>query len=62
MKDLNLKPYKPRLLQALNKDDFDRQLKFCTWILDSTQDDQILWTDETTFKTNGRVNKHNYVY
>ncbi|CAF2078770.1 unnamed protein product [Rotaria magnacalcarata] len=29
MKDLNLKPYKPRLLQALNEDDPDRRLEFC---------------------------------
>ncbi|CAF1432786.1 unnamed protein product [Rotaria sordida] len=42
MKGLNLKPYKPRLLQALNKDDPDRRLEFCEWILDSTQDDQTL--------------------
>ena len=39
MKDLNLKPYKPRFLQALNKDDPDRRLEFCEWILNSTQDD-----------------------
>ncbi|CAF3817476.1 unnamed protein product [Rotaria sp. Silwood1] len=31
MKVLNLKPYKPRLLQALNEDDPDRRLKFCEW-------------------------------
>ncbi|CAF4499633.1 unnamed protein product [Rotaria sp. Silwood2] len=67
MKDLNLKPYKSRLLQALNEDDPDRRLEFCEWILDSTQDDQtlldqILWTHEATFKTNGRVNRHNCVY
>ncbi|CAF3931381.1 unnamed protein product [Rotaria sp. Silwood1] len=67
MKDLNLRAYKPRLLQALNEDDPDRRVEFCEWILDSTQDDQtlldqILWTDETTFKTNGHVNRHNCVY
>jgi hypothetical protein len=28
MKDLNLKPYKPRLLQALNEDDPDRRLEW----------------------------------
>ena len=62
MKDLNLKSYKPRLLQALNKDDPDRRLEFCEWIFDSTQGDQILWTDEDTFQTNDRINKHNCVY
>ena len=62
LKDLDLKPYKPRLLQALNEDDLDRRLEFSQWILDSIQDDQILWTDEATFKTNTRVNRHNCVY
>ena len=70
MKDLGLKPYKPKLLlQAFNEDDPDRRLEFCEWILDSTEKDQktlldrILWTDEATFQTtNGRVNRHNCVY
>ena len=67
MHDLHLKLYKPRLLQALNDDDPDRRVEFCEWILDSIQDDptlldRILWTDEATFQTNGRVNKHNCVY
>ncbi|CAF4941144.1 unnamed protein product [Rotaria sp. Silwood1] len=67
MQDLNLKPYKPRLLQALNEDDPDRRLEFCEWILNSTQEDptlldRILWTDEATFQINGCVNRHNCVY
>jgi uncharacterized protein YpiB (UPF0302 family) len=67
MKDLNLKPYKPRFLQALNENDHDRRLEFCEWILDPIQDDptllyQILWTGEAEFQTNGRVNRHNCVY
>ena len=67
MRDLNLKPYTPRLLQALHEDDPDRRLEFCEWMLDSTEDDsirldRILRTDEATFQTNGRVNRHNCVY
>jgi transposase len=67
MKDLNLKPYKPKLLQALNEDDPDRRMQFCEWILDTIEEDltlldRILWTDEATFQTNGRVNRHNCVY
>jgi hypothetical protein len=50
------------LLQALNEDDPDRQLEFCERILDSTLLDQILWTDDATFQTNRRVNRHNCVY
>ncbi|CAF4230737.1 unnamed protein product, partial [Rotaria sordida] len=67
MKELNLKPYKPRLLQALNEDDPDRRLEFSQWVLDSIREDpiildRILWTDEAIFQTNGRVNRHNCVY
>ena len=63
VKDLNLKSYKLRLTQALNENEPDWRLEFCEWILDSTQDDQtlleqILCTDEATFKTNDRVNRH----
>ena len=42
MKDLKLKPYKPRLLQALNEDDPDRRMEFCEWLLDSTDQDLTL--------------------
>ncbi len=50
------------MLQALNEDDPDRRLEFCQWILDSTQEDptildRILWTNEATFQTNGRVSR-----
>lgn len=67
MKDLKLKPYKPRLLQALNEDDPDRRMEFCEWLLDSTNQDptlldRILWTDEAIFQLNDRINRHNCVY
>ncbi|CAF1568372.1 unnamed protein product, partial [Rotaria sp. Silwood1] len=67
MQDLNLKLYKPRVLQALNEDDPDRRTEFCEWVLDSFEEDptlldRILWTDEAIFKVNGRVNRHNCVY
>jgi len=42
MKELNLKPYKPRLLQALNEDDPDRRLEFSQWVLDSIREDPII--------------------
>jgi hypothetical protein len=58
MKELKLKPYKPRLLQALNEDDPDRRLEFCEWLLDSVDEDptlldRILWSDEATFQLKG---------
>lgn len=67
MKELKLKPYKPRLVQALNEDDPDRRLEFCEWFLDAADQDptlldQILWSDEATFYLNGHVNRHNCVY
>ncbi|CAF1503241.1 unnamed protein product [Adineta ricciae] len=67
MKHFKLKPYKPRLLQALNEYDPDQRVEFCEWIINSTEEDltvldQILWTDEAIFQINGRVNRHNCVY
>ncbi|CAF3423115.1 unnamed protein product, partial [Rotaria sp. Silwood2] len=55
------------LLQALNDNDPDQRVEFCEWIISSTQEnptllDRILWTDESTFQVNGRVNRHNCVY
>jgi len=32
MKSLNLQIYRPRLLQALNEDDFDRRVEFAEWV------------------------------
>ena len=67
MKELKLKPYRPRLLQALNEDDPHRRVEFCEWFLDSVDEDptlldRILWSDEATFYLNGHVNRHNCVY
>ena len=67
MKHLKLKPYRPRLLQALNDDDLDRRIEFCEWLLqESSHDpsvlDRILWTDEAIFQANGRVNRYNCVH
>ena len=42
MKDLNLKAYKPKLLQALNEDDPDRRIEFCEWILDTIEEEPTL--------------------
>lgn len=67
MKTLKFKAYRPRLLHALNEDDFDRRSQFCEEFLvrlaaDPTLPDRILWTDEASFKMNGLVNRHNSVY
>ena len=64
---LGMKPYKPNLLHALNEDDPDRRLQFCKTFLQFYENsaeiaDQIIWSDEVTFKVNGHVNRHNSVY
>jgi hypothetical protein len=67
VKALKLKAYRPHLLQMLTEDDFDRRIEFCEWFSirceaepDFTR--RILWTDEASFKLNGRINRHNSVY
>ena len=54
-----LKPYIPRLVHSLNEDDPDKRLQFCEW--DDFQD-SIVWSDDATFKRNGKINWHNCVY
>lgn len=63
--ELKMKPYRPRLIHQLLEDDFDRRLEFCQQFLemvDSEPDLTIWWSDESTFKLNGEVNRHNCVY
>ena len=67
LKELGLKPFRPRLIHALSDDDFDRRLEFCESFLEMVETglinlDNVLWTDEATFKLNGHVNRHNCVY
>jgi hypothetical protein len=67
MKELGLKPYRPQFLHALNDDDPDRRCEFADIFLNLVDNDpslldRIFWTDESTFKLNGHVNRHNCVY
>lgn len=67
MKSLKLKPYRPQLHQGLLEDDFDRRVEFSELFVirceaDSDFQNRVLWTDEASFKLNGRVNRHNCVY
>lgn len=66
-KELNLKPFRPRLIHGLSDDDFDRRVQFCQTFMNMVESsaldlDRILWTDEAVFKINGHVNRHNCVY
>ncbi len=67
MKTLKFKPCRSHLHHTLDEDDFDQWLEFCETFLihyaaDSVINSRIIWTDETMFKMNGLVNRHNSVY
>uniref|UniRef100_A0A8C4XBZ0 Transposase n=1 Tax=Erpetoichthys calabaricus TaxID=27687 RepID=A0A8C4XBZ0_ERPCA len=60
-------PYHPRLLHALNKDDFDRRIEFLEMWLARLEGDpelaqNVVWTDEAIFHTSGSVNRHYCVF
>lgn len=62
-----LHPYHIVLHQALNEQDFDNRLNYCQWMLGMLDKNrnflkEILWTDEATFNSDGRVNLHNMHY
>lgn len=67
LRDFNLHPYHLVLHQALSDTDFDRRLEYCNWLRDMCNENlrflfQVLWTDEATFTSCGRVNLHNMHY
>jgi hypothetical protein len=60
-------PYHLELHQALTEQDFDRRLDHCHWLLNTVRENplflsRILWTDEATFTSVGKVNLHNMHY
>lgn len=62
-----MQTYHVVLHQALEEEDFDRGLDYCHWMLGMIRENrefsfQILWTDEATFDSDGRVNLHNMHY
>lgn len=67
MKDLKLRPYHPRLINALQEDDPDRRLQFAEEWMTMLQNNpdlatHVIWTDEAKFHLSGCVNRHNCVY
>ena len=67
LKDLNYKPYIPRLVHGLIEDDGDRRLQFCEIFVNQCEAtpnllDKIVWSDEAQFKLSGCVNRHNCTY
>jgi transposase len=67
LRKLDLRPWRPTQVQALGDDDYDRRMEFCaTWLTKLEENaelsDLVLWSDESVFKLNGNVNRHNCVY
>lgn len=63
-KDINLHPFKPRLLHTLEPGDEERRLEFCLWVGANYLENRafhrlIFFTDESTFCTNGYVSTQN---
>jgi hypothetical protein len=66
-RELSFSPYRPTTVVALSDDDFDRRAEFCTTFLaklDQEPDllDKVIWSDESEFKLNGVINRHNCCY
>lgn len=64
---LGFRVYHPQLVAELSDDDYDRRMEFCElWLNKFNEDDhvvdRILWSDESEFKLNGTVNRHNCTY
>lgn len=67
LKDFKLHPYHVVLHQALSEDDYDRRLNYCHWLSEMCNENHqflslVLWTDEASFSSCGRVNLHNMHY
>ncbi|ERL83293.1 hypothetical protein D910_00151 [Dendroctonus ponderosae] len=63
----NFYPYKIRLCQELDGNDFENRTEFCMWVLDKVAENEkffenMLFSDECTFHNNGLVNRHNFYY
>ena len=57
-------PYKVRLHQDLAEDDFGRRLDFANWTLQQEPHffGRVMFTDESSFSSDGAVNRHNSHY
>ena len=58
-----MKPYKLQLIQAIMADDKRKRKQFCVFMQKKLEEDEfkerIVFSEEATFHTNGKVNKHN---
>lgn len=67
LKDNRMHPYRISLHQALEGDDYLHRMNFAIWAQGKIADapnfaQNVMWSDEATFKNNGDVNRHNMRY
>jgi len=61
-KKLSMHPYHISVHQALTNEDMAHRVEFANWMLNHWNDvHRILWSDESTFSLDGRINRHNCV-
>ena len=62
-KRLIMKPYKLQLVQAITADDKGKRKQFYVDMQEKLEEDELnerlVFSDETSFHTNGKVNRHN---
>lgn len=61
------KPYRIHVSQALRPGDTERRLHYCNWLQQRLMENDdflnnIIWTDESSFSTNGMFNRNNEHY
>jgi hypothetical protein len=66
-RELGFRPYRPTTVVELSDDDFDRRQEFCVTFLAKVKEDpgladKVIWSDESEFKLNGTINRHNCCY
>ena len=58
-----MKPYMLQLVQLLNENSKRKRQEFCVYMLQKLEEDEFdehpIFSDESTFHTNDKVNKHN---
>lgn len=67
LKSNHFHPYKIKLVQELNEDDYDRRLEFCETVSERASNNpnfvfNTCFSDECSFFLNGTVNRHNCRY
>lgn len=67
IREVGFHSYRPQTVIELSEDDFDRREEFCSvWVPKLKSEpslmDHIVWSDESQFRLDGVVNRHNCCY